>query len=393
MNKELIIKLCDASFSEMVKLRRSIHQLPELAFCETETSNTICMELDKLGIPYQKQIAKTGIVASIHGNFPGKTVALRADMDALSIQEETPLPYSSKKEGIMHACGHDAHVAMLLGTAQVLNQLKNYIHGTVQLIFQPAEEDTGGALPMIEQGILENPKVDVCIAAHISPCYPTGCIGLKKGVLTASPDLFTLTVNGKGGHGALPQEAADPIIAASMMLSAFQTIISRNLDPLKSAVITAGTFHAGSNANTIANHAEICGTIRTFDQFTRNFIPKRMQEIAASISKAMGTDYNLSFEYLYPPLYNDDSVVNKLSLAVEEIIGKDNIVWEHTPSMIGEDFAYFSEKVPSAMFYVGSRNEKTGAVFPLHSPKFLLDEPAMLFGEKTFVQFVLDYLS
>ena len=256
--------------------RRHIHQNPELSFQEFHTMQYICTRLDSLGISYRNGIAGSGVIAQIQGNKPGKCLLLRADMDALPLQEENTAAYRSQIPGIMHACGHDAHTAILLGVCEILNNHRDCFSGVVKLVFQPGEETTGGAAPMIQEGILENPHVDACLALHVDPDLDTGTIRIKPGALYASPDDFRITIKGKGGHGAEPHLAVDPIIIASQIIIQLQTIISRNIDPFEQAVISIGSLHAGDTSNVIPEKAEIFGTARALNNMMRRFLKKRI---------------------------------------------------------------------------------------------------------------------
>ena len=391
--KALIIKYINEITEEIINIRRKIHTNPELGNNEYSTMELICAFLEKNNIEYTKNVAKTGVIALIKGDNPGKTIALRADMDALDINEENDIEYKSKNQGIMHACGHDAHVAILLGAAYVINSLKNKLSGNVKLIFQPNEEMDGGAKPMIEENVLKNPNVDAIAALHVSPAYDTGYISTKKGVLTASPDMFDLVINGRGGHGAHPELSIDPIIIGSQIVSAWQTILSRNTSALNSAVITVGQFHSGTNSNTIPDTAELSGTARAFSNQMRDFLAEKMKLMAESIANSYGASISFNYHKLYPPLINDDSFTDFVCEAMADVLGKDKLICEKEPSMIGEDFSYFAEEIPACMFYLGIKNKEKDCIYPLHSSKFNLDEDAIPVGIMAFSSIVIKYLA
>ena len=373
--------------------RRHIHQNPELSFQEFHTMQYICTRLDSLGISYRNGIAGSGVIAQIQGNKPGKCLLLRADMDALPLQEENTAAYRSQIPGIMHACGHDAHTAILLGVCEILNNHRDCFSGVVKLVFQPGEETTGGAAPMIQEGILENPHVDACLALHVDPDLDTGTIRIKPGALYASPDDFRITIKGKGGHGAEPHLAVDPIIIASQIIIQLQTIISRNIDPFEQAVISIGSLHAGDTSNVIPEKAEIFGTARALNNMMRRFLKKRIYEVTKGICDACGADFSYEFFFLYPPLENDAHLASLLLESGCSVLGKENCIWGGQPTMAGEDFAYFAEQRPSVLFKLGCRNTKTGIIEPIHSPHFDIDETCLQNGAAVFTDFVLRFLS
>ncbi|MBE5039623.1 M20 metallopeptidase family protein [Ructibacterium gallinarum] len=379
--------------------RRCIHQTPELSFQEFHTMQYICSRLDTLRIPYKKEIAGSGVVAQINGNRPangnrpGKCLLLRADMDALPLQEENTSVYRSQKNGIMHACGHDAHTAILLGVCEILNDHRDHFSGIVKLVFQPGEETTGGAAPMIQAGVLEHPAVDACIALHVDPDLDAGTIRIKPGALYASPDDFRITIKGRGGHGAQPHLAVDPIITAAQIVTQLQTIISRNTDPFEQAVITVGSLHAGDTSNVIPETAEIFGTARALSNQMRHFLKKRIYEITKGVCEAYGANFCYDFIFLYPPLINDAQLASKLLESGCHVLGKKHCVWGGLPTMAGEDFAYFAEKCPSVLFKLGCRNTEKGITEPIHSPRFDIDETCLQYGAAVFTDFALRFLA
>lgn len=378
---------------KLIKTRRKIHMNPELAFEEVKTSQLIVDYLSNLGIEVTDGVAKTGVVGLIRGSKSGKTFAIRADMDALPILEENTCDYKSTTNGKMHACGHDVHVTCLLGAAEILNELKEQLHGNIKLIFQPAEEGVGGALPMIEEGVMNNPTVDACIAAHVWPEIPAGKIAVKHGPIMASPDDFEILVKGKGGHGAMPHTVIDPIIIGCQVVNALQTIASRKVNPLQPIVISVCSFHSGTCTNVIPDTAIIKGTARTLNRDLRNKIKGLMEEVIAGVVHSMGGEYEFHFKYLYPPTINDNDITDLLALSASKIIDTENILWADEPSMGGEDFAYFAEIVPSTFFRLGCGNLDKGLIYPIHNARFDVDEKCITIGASVLAQFAVDYLN
>lgn len=384
-------RLGEKYLQHMINLRETIHMYPEDGFSEFTTSKIIIEELEKLGIKVQKNVAKTGVVGLIEGKYPGKTVLLRADMDALKIQEQADVEYKSKIDGMMHACGHDGHVAGLLGAAMILNELKDNLHGNVKLVFQPAEERDGGALPMIEEGVLENPKVDAAFAAHLWGYLNEGEVHLKEGAMMASPDIFNIKVIGKGGHGAVPQEAIDPIVITCQIVNSLQTIVSRKINPLDPVVITCGRIQGGDCHNVIPNEVELEGTIRTFNEETRNWVPKVMEDLIRGITTSQGAAYEFKYEPKYPALINDKYMTSFAKESLKKVVGEENVFDLKEPNMGGEDFAYFAQKVPSAFIFVGIANNKSEPVIH-HNPYFKWDSKNVGILAQSLSQIAIDYL-
>ena len=384
-------RLGEKYLQHMINLRETIHMYPEDGFSEFTTSKIIIEELEKLGIKVQKNVAKTGVVGLIEGKYPGKTVLLRADMDALKIQEQADVEYKSKIDGMMHACGHDGHVAGLLGAAMILNELKDNLHGNVKLVFQPAEERDGGALPMIEEGVLENPKVDVAFAAHLWGYLNEGEVHLKEGPMMASPDIFNIKVIGKGGHGAVPQESIDPIVITCQIVNVLQTIVSRKINPLDPVVITCGRIQGGDCHNVIPNEVELEGTIRTFNEETRNWVPKVMEDLIRGITTSQGAAYEFKYEPKYPALINDKYMTSFAKESLKKVVGEENVFDLKEPNMGGEDFAYFAQKVPSAFIFVGIANNKSEPVIH-HNPYFKWDSKNVGILAQSLSQIAIDYL-
>ena len=384
-------RLGEKYLQHMINLRETIHMYPEDGFSEFTTSKIIIEELEKLGIKVQKNVAKTGVVGLIEGKYPGKTVLLRADMDALKIQEQADVEYKSKIDGMMHACGHDGHVAGLLGAAMILNELKDNLHGNVKLVFQPAEERDGGALPMIEEGVLENPKVDAAFAAHLWGYLNEGEVHLKEGPTMASPDIFNIKVIGKGGHGAVPQESIDPIVITCQIVNSLQTIVSRKINPLDPVVITCGRIQGGDCHNVIPNEVELEGTIRTFNEETRNWVPKVMEDLIRGITTSQGAAYEFKYEPKYPALINDKYMTSFAKESLKKVVGEENVFDLKEPNMGGEDFAYFAQKVPSAFIFVGIANNKSEPVIH-HNPYFKWDSKNVGILAQSLSQIAIDYL-
>ena len=384
-------RLGEKYLQHMINLRETIHMYPEDGFSEFTTSKIIIEELEKLGIKVQKNVAKTGVVGLIEGKYPGKTVLLRADMDALKIQEQADVEYKSKIDGMMHACGHDGHVAGLLGAAMILNELKDNLHGNVKLVFQPAEERDGGALHMIEEGVLENPKVDAAFAAHLWGYLNEGEVHLKEGPMMASPDIFNIKVIGKGGHGAVPQESIDPIVITCQIVNSLQTIVSRKINPLDPVVITCGRIQGGDCHNVIPNEVELEGTIRTFNEETRNWVPKVMEDLIRGITTSQGAAYEFKYEPKYPALINDKYMTSFAKESLKKVVGEENVFDLKEPNMGGEDFAYFAQKVPSAFIFVGIANNKSEPVIH-HNPYFKWDSKNVGILAQSLSQIAIDYL-
>ncbi|WP_066172734.1 M20 family metallopeptidase [Bacillus marinisedimentorum] len=377
---ERINSLLEKNFGEMSDIRRHLHMNPELSFEEVKTPEFIADFHNKLGLEVKTGVGGRGVTAKLEGGKPGKTVALRADFDALAIQDEKDVPYKSQVPGVMHACGHDAHTATLLGLAKALHAVKDELEGDIVFIHQFAEEITpGGAQAMIKDGCLEG--VDAIFGTHVWSPMPFGQVGYRKGYLMAAADRFDLEVTGKGGHGAMPQETIDPIMTAANILQNFQTIVSRKVDPLKSAVLTVSSFHSGDAFNVIPGKAELKGTVRTFDESVRTLVEQSMELMAESICNANGAECSFSYERGYPALWNHSAETEQLAEAAKTVVPPDQVV-EMEPIMGGEDFAYYLKEVPGAFFFTGARNEAEGAHYPHHHAKFDIDEKAMLIAAK-----------
>lgn len=385
-----IINEVDGHFSEVQSWRRHLHKYPELSFEEKNTALFIAEKLRSFGLPVKTQVGGYGIVAELVGENPGKTIALRADFDALPIHEANDTPYASENPGVMHACGHDGHTAALLGTAQMLSKYKEQIKGKILFIFQPAEEKPpGGAKYMIEEGILDH--VDYVFAAHLASEIPVGQVAVGSGYQMAAVDKFEITIKGHGGHGARPNEAIDPIVIGSEIVQSLQKIVSRRVDPLKSAVVTLGVFQAGAAFNVIPDEAKIEGTVRTFDEDVRDLVEKEIHSIVNGIASANHANCEIDFLRGYPSLYNHREETEVVNSILIESFNEENVV-AMEPTMGAEDFAYFLKEKPGTYFRVGSRNENESTHYPHHHPKFDIDERALLNIEKAFINIVLHYL-
>lgn len=389
----ILSKEIETYLGYMTSIRRSIHMNPELGLKELNTSQLIEDELVKMGY-MPKRVFNTGIVCShASGNY-GKTIAFRADIDALPIQEHhTDKPYASKIKGIMHACGHDAHTAILLGLARYLSEHRKLIkNGNVKLIFQPAEEYPGGARELIKEGVLRDPDVDMIIGFHMWPELETGAIGLKKGILMASSDIFRITVKGQSVHGAYPHKGNDAIIAASYLICELQTIISRRVNPVIPAVITVGKIVGGTSQNIVAGEVEICGTIRVADQFYRDFLKDLIRDMCYSIEYGFDVKCKLSYEEGYPALYNDGETIDLINKAANKIFESDKVKQLSHVSMGCEDFSYYLNQVPGANVRIGCCNRHSGCP-PLHSNVFDIDEKSMLHALNLFIEIIKEFLA
>ena len=393
MYEEIIIKKSEDIKEMLIKIRRDIHKHPEIGLHETRTAGIIAQMLSDYGIKVKTHVGVTGVVGILEGKYPGKTILLRADMDCLRITELNDVEYKSVFPEYMHACGHDAHLTWLLGAAIILSELKDEIHGTVKFLFQPAEEKEGGAEKTIHGGVLENPHVDAVIGAHNWPNLESGKIGVKSGPLMAATDNFKITILGRGGHGAQPHKCIDPIAISCEVYMAFQTIISRKIDPLEPAVITIGKFNSGTAHNIIPDNAYLEGTIRTLSFETRKNIPYIMEEILKGITEANGADYEFTFMPYHPPVINDPEITSIASIAASRIMGEKNVNIIEKPTMIGEDFSSFEEKVPGTYIFIGNRNEEKGIVYPLHSPEFNVDEEIIHKTSAVLSEIALLYLN
>ncbi|HCV32682.1 MAG TPA: amidohydrolase [Microcoleaceae bacterium UBA9251] len=372
----------------LVEWRRRLHQKPELSFEEILTAEFVSQKLQEWGIEHQTGIAKTGIVATIDSGKPGPVLAIRADMDALPIQEENEVCYRSQHNGIMHACGHDGHIAIALGTACYLAKHKHSFSGTVKIIFQPAEEGPGGAKPMIEAGVLRNPDVDAIVGLHLWNNLPLGTVGVRSGALMAAVEIFDCTILGKGGHGGMPHQTVDAIVVAAQIVNALQAIVARNIDPIDSAVVTVGTFHAGDIHNVIADTAQMGGTVRYFNPAYQGYFDKRIEQLIAGICQSHGANYQLDYYSLYPPVINDANMAELVRSVAESVVETPAGIVPECQTMGGEDMSFFLQEVPGCYFFLGSANQEKNLAFPHHHPRFDFDETALGMGVEMFVRCV-----
>lgn len=393
------MNLLDQSVSQplhekLIQYRRNIHQNPELKYEEVQTSGYVAKHLDRLNFHYENKIAETGIAVLVDSGKPGKTLLVRADMDALPILEENNVPYKSCNHGKMHACGHDGHTAILMGLAEEIKRDMESIipRGRVLLVFQPAEEGGSGADRMIEEGILEKYNVDACIGLHVWNHIDIGKVGVVDGTMMASVDEFKITVQGVSGHGAMPQHTVDPILVASHIVTSLQSIVSRNIDPFDPCVVTVGSFHAGNAFNVIPEKAELVGTVRCFSKETYEKIPQIFENLVKQIAQGFQASAEIEYKRIDKPTINDPGMANLVRGSVRTVLGKDCLTDQDTKTMGGEDFSAFLMRVPGCYFFVGSKNDKKGFVYPHHSSFFDFDEDALKIGLAVMKQAVHDYL-
>lgn len=377
-------------YQQVVEWRRQIHMHPETAFNEHQTAALVEKVLKDAGVQVQRYPDSTAVVGVLKGGKPGRTIALRADMDALPLEEEVDWPYRSQNPGVMHACGHDVHTAILMGVATILARHRDQLPGTVKFLFQPAEElPPGGAKPMVEAGVLKNPDVEHVFGLHVSTDLPVGEVGVTYGYSSANSDRADITIIGKGGHGAQPDKTVDAVVVACQVITALQTIVSRNISALDSAVISVGSLHAGTVNNIIAETAKMQLTIRSLKEETRELLKRRIEEVVAGVTAAMGASFEMDYSYGYPSLPNDDGAVDLVKRIAERVVGQDHVQVSTSPGMGGEDFAYFAQEVPSAFFRLGARPED-GEVYPGHNPKFRVNEACIKVGLEMMIGIVLE---
>lgn len=379
---------------QLVEWRRNFHQKPELGFQEQLTAKFISQKLTEWGIEHQTEIAKTGIVAIIRGEKAGdgKVLGIRADMDALPIQEQNQVPYRSQHDGVMHACGHDGHTAIALGTAYYLHNHRDRFSGIVKMIFQPAEEGPGGAKPMIDAGVLKNPDVDAIIGLHLWNNLPLGTVGVRTGALMAAVECFDCTILGQGGHGAMPHQTIDSVVVAAQVVNALQTIVSRNVNPIDAAVITVGELHAGTKRNVIADTARMSGTIRYFNPDLADFFKTKIEQAIAGVCASHGARYDFEHCSLYPPVINHPDIAELVKSVAAEVIETPLGIVPECQTMGGEDMSFFLQEVPGCYFFLGSANPQLNLAYPHHHPRFDFDETALSMGVEIFVGCVEKYL-
>lgn len=389
-----ILSLIKENETWVLNLRRDLHQYPELGNEEYKTTKRIVYELETMGI-YTELPLNTGAMGILKGAGEGdetKVIAFRCDIDALPIHEQGKMPFSSVREGIMHACGHDAHTAILLGTVKILSLLKDRFGGTVKFLFQPAEETTGGAEPMVKAGCLVNPKPDHIFALHVMPDITAGKAGLHKGIVHPASDMFTIKVKGINSHGAAPHRGIDAIVAASQIVTNIQAIISRNIDPLESAIITVGSFHGGHGINIVADEVIMEGTIRAFNESTRKLIQNKLREISEFTAKAYGAISEIIFQKGYDKLVNHDESSALAEKSIKEVLGEDNLYLLNKPIMGVDDFSYYLHDHPGAMFFLGCGFPHKGNS-PIHTNTFQINEDCLAVGIAALSSIALNYMT
>ena len=375
----------EENFGEkIVALRRDIHREPELGFDTDRTAEKVLAALDGLPLDIETGVARNGIVATLRGAGEGPTVALRADMDALPIQEETDLPFASETERRMHACGHDGHTSMLVGAAHVLSEMRDRLGGTVKFVFQPAEEGGGGGRVMVDEGVADD--ISSIFALHLWPGLPFGKVATKAGSIMAAADAFEMEITGSGGHGAMPHLAADAVVIAAQVVTTLQTVVSREVDPVKPAVLTVGEIGAGTAFNIIPEKAHLGGTVRTLDPDLRESMPGRIEALARGVAKGMRGDANLDYTFSYPVTVNDEGAADRVLGVAENLFGAESVLELPNPSMGGEDFAFFLEKVPGAFIWLGVGEDVSG----LHTPQFAFDEEVLPRGSALLAALALE---
>ncbi|MFC7393162.1 M20 family metallopeptidase [Scopulibacillus cellulosilyticus] len=380
----------DSVKSEVIEWRRYFHKYPELSFKEEKTSQFVFERLQTVENLEISRPTKTSVMARLIGRKPGKIIAMRADMDALPIHEENDLPFASRNDGVMHACGHDGHTAMLLGAAKVLAQYKDSINGEIRFIFQHAEElQPGGAREMVKAGVLEG--VDQVIGIHLWSPMPVGKIGICYGSATAASDMLDIVIQGKGGHSAKPQETVDPIAIGSQIVSNLQHIVSRNIDPLDSIVISLTKFNGGDAYNVIPDTVSLGGSIRTLNQNIRKKLPDLIEQVVKGIAEAHGAAYKANVTFGYGSVINDETVTKAVEETIVDVFGKETLI-KMPPEMVSEDFSAYSNEKPASFIFVGAGNEEKGIVYPHHHPRFTIDEAALNHGVTLFVNAALKLL-
>ena len=377
---------------EIIKTRREIHQHPELAYHEDATAKLVAQRLESMGIEVKKGVGGTGVVGLLKGGKKGKVIALRADMDGLPVLEMADVDFRSKVDGAMHACGHDTHVAMLLGAARLLTKHKDELHGTVKFLFQPAEEHggRGGAKPMIEDGAMQNPKVDHVFGLHIDSDNSSMEFGVRGGAIAAAPDRFVVKVVGRGGHGSAPHQTIDPVYVAAQLILALQGVSSRMIDPVQPFVISVGAIHSGTKENIIPDEAVLEGTIRTLDEGTRRRAKSKVAEVSKGVARAFGAKALVEFEEdAYPVTVNDEKTTEKAIKVLKRIPGTK--VKIQKPILGGEDFSRFLQKAPGTFYFLGTRNPAKGCIYPNHSSKFKVDEDVLKVGAASLAMLAMEF--
>lgn len=368
-----------ALLPQLIAWRRDLHRHPELGFQEVRTAEVVARRLHELGLEVISGVGRTGVVGILEGSRPGPTVMLRFDMDALPITEANQTDYASEVPGVMHACGHDGHTAIGLGVATLLSQHRRGWAGRVKFVFQPAEEGLGGALAMIQDGVLESPKPDIAFGLHLWNTLPVGRAIVQAGTLMAASDKFILRIRGRGGHGALPHETIDAVVIGAQLVSALQTIVSRNVDPTQTAVLTVGQFQAGQAYNIIAEEAELVGGFRSLHPAVRQTIIERVEALTKGLAAAFGATGEVEWLPIAPAVVNDAKAAAHIEAVAKEVLGAENVSGT-APIMVSEDMAEFLNRVPGCFFFIGSMNEEKGLKYPHHNPRFDFDERALALG-------------
>ncbi len=383
----MILNKAEKISDKLIQIRRDLHQIPELEFDVFETAEYIEKQLDILGIEHYR-LAKTGIVAIIRGKNDDKTLLVREDIDALPVTELNDIPYKSKNVGKMHACGHDAHATCLIGMCMILKDME--LNGTVKAVFQPAEEGDGGALPMINEGVMTNPNVTASVSLHVEPLAKVGTLLLRDGAIAASPDEFTIIINGVGGHGACPEDCNNPIIPAAALIQELKTIVKDNSLDETECVVSVCSINAGNSYNVIPDSIKIMGTVRSLSEDIRTKIENLIDEKIENVTKSYNCTYKYEFNRSFPPLINDKKINDLVVGASIKIKKFDKVLYLENSPMLGDDFAYFAERVPSSYFKLGVGNDEINN--PLHSPKFNIDESSLHLGAAILAQIAVDYL-
>lgn len=376
---------------QLIADRRDFHRHPELAYSEHRTARIIAERLSQYGYEVRTGVGQTGVIGLLRFDEPGRTLLYRADMDALPIEEQNEVDYRSQNPGAMHACGHDAHLAIALGVAKLIADDRAGLRGNLKLAFQPAEEAGGGALAMIRDGALDG--VSAAVGLHIWNDIPVGKVAVSIGPMMAAVDEFEIVIEGRGGHGAMPHQAVDAIVVAAHVITALQTVISRQVSPLEPAVLTVGRVAAGTAFNVIAERAILNGTVRTFNKDTHQKMPAMIERVIRGVTESMGASYRLDYRNHTPPLVNDPEIGSLVAECAAEVVGRENVLTgESARTMGGEDMSYFLERVPGCYFFVGSRNEDRGLIHPHHSPRFDIDEGAMEIAVQIMTRIIRRYL-
>ncbi|HEU4744732.1 MAG TPA: M20 family metallopeptidase [Anaerolineales bacterium] len=378
-------------------LRRDFHMHPELGFREIRTGGIVAKELESLGIEVTKGVGKTGVVGLLEGTKPGPTLLLRFDMDALPITEETGAEYASQNQGVMHACGHDGHTAIGLTVAKILHAHRDQLEGTIKFCFQPSEEgnngeEAGGAEMMMRDGLLEGPHVDMSLSLHLWNEKPLGWLGVTKGPIMAGADIFTVRVTGRGGHGAIPDAAVDPIVAAANIVNALQTIVARNVSPLDTAVLSVTNIHGGTAFNVIPPEVKLEGTIRTFDEAVRQKVVERFEKIARGVGEGMGCQVEMEIKRITPALVNNESMTSRVQETAQRLLSASDIDTGYQ-TMTAEDMAFMQEQIPGCYFFVGSNDTRRHLDYGHHHPRFDFNEEALIHGSALMAAAAMDVLS